>query len=110
MIDLSYIIPDMFNLKKEKEMQTDKTTLIMDDERKMDLIPAIYYITYYAKKHSKIITRKGLKFKPDTDTQGKYFVSKNDTPCFIYWDCNAEPNENGNQWRQATGSISVKSA
>ena len=99
----------MFNLKKEKEMKTD-TALIIDDESKMDLMPSIYYITYYAKKHSKIITRKGLKFKPDTDTQGKYFVSKNETPCFIYWDCNAEPNENGYQWRQATGSISVKSA
>ena len=100
----------MFNLKKgESKMKTD-TTLIIDDESKMDLIPAIYYITYYAKKHSKIITRKGLKFKPDTETQGKYFVSKDETPCFIYWDCDAEPNENGNQWRQATGSISVKSA
>jgi|TARA_Y100000034_G_scaffold111637_1_gene144895 hypothetical protein len=100
----------MFNLKKgESKMKTD-TALIIDDESKMDLIPAIYYITYYAKKHSKIITRKGLKFKPDTETQGKYFVSKDETPCFIYWDCDAEPNENGNQWRQATGSISVKSA
>tara|TARA_Y100000296_G_C5067328_1_gene203010 strand:- start:157 stop:459 length:303 start_codon:yes stop_codon:yes gene_type:complete len=100
----------MFNLKKgESKMKTD-TALIIDDESKMDLIPAIYYITYYAKKHSKIITRKGLKFKPDTETQGKYFVSKDETPCFIYWDCDAEPNKNGNKWRQATGSISVKSA
>ena len=82
----------------------------LDSNEKMDLIPETFYITYYAKKHSKIITRKGLKFKPNTDTQGKYFVSKDETPCFIYWDCNAEPNENGNQWRQATGLITVKGA
>jgi|TARA_R110002110_G_scaffold61294_1_gene172277 hypothetical protein len=80
----------------------------LDSNEKIDLIPETFYITYYAKKHSKIITRKGLKFKPNTDTQGKYFVSKDETPCFIYWDCNAEPNENGNQWRQATGLITVK--
>ena len=82
----------------------------LDSNEKMDLIPETFYITYYAKKHSKIITRKGLKFKPNTDTQGKYFVSKDETPCFIYWDCNAPPNENGNQWRQATGLITVKGA
>ena len=82
----------------------------LDSSQKMDLIPETFYITYYAKKHSKIITRKGLKFKPNTDTQGKYFVSKDETPCFIYWDCNAPPNENGNQWRQATGLITVKGA
>ena len=80
----------------------------LDSNEKMDLIPETFYITYYAKKHSKIITRKGLKFKPNTDTQGKYFVSKDEKPCFIYWDCNAPPNENGNQWRQATGLITVK--
>ena len=80
----------------------------LDSNEKMDLIPETFYITYYAKKHSKIITRKGLKFKPNTDTQGKYFDSKDETPCFIYWDCNAPPNENGNQWRQATGLITVK--
>ena len=82
----------------------------LDSNEKMDLIPETFYITYYAKKHSRIITRKGLKFKPNTDTQGKYFVSKDETPCFIYWDCNAPPNENGNQWRQATGLITVKGA
>ena len=80
----------------------------LDSNEKIDLIPETFYITYYARKHSKIITRKGLKFKPNTNTQGKYFVSKDETPCFIYWDCNAEPNENGNQWRQATGLITVK--
>jgi len=80
----------------------------LDSKEKMDLIPATFYITYYAKKHSKIITRKGLKFKPNTETQGKYFLKYDDTPCFIYWDCDAPPNENGNQWRQATGSITIR--
>jgi|TARA_R110000824_G_scaffold14373_5_gene61182 hypothetical protein len=81
--------------------------LHIDSEDKLDLLPDTFYITYYAKKHSKIITRKGLKFKPNTDTQGKYFVSKDETPCFIYWDINAEPNQNGNKWRQATGLITI---
>ena len=35
----------------------------LDSNEKIDLIPETFYITYYAKKHSKIITRKGLKFK-----------------------------------------------
>jgi|TARA_R110002020_G_scaffold411307_1_gene620974 hypothetical protein len=43
MIDLSYIIPDMFNLKKETAMKIDN---------------AIFYIKYYAKKHDCIIERK----------------------------------------------------
>ena len=44
MIDLSYIIPDMFNLNKgESKMKTDT---------------AIFYIKYYAKKHDCIIERK----------------------------------------------------
>ena len=38
----------------------------LDSSEKMDLIPETFYITYYAQKHSKIITRKGLKFKPNT--------------------------------------------
>ena len=70
--------------------------LHIDSEDKLDLLPDTFYITYYAKKHSKIITRKGLKFKPNTET-----------PCFIYWDINAEPNQNGNKWRQATGLITI---
>ena len=60
-----------------------------------------FLITYYAKTYSKIITRKGSWTKPNTNTQGKHFVSKgNDV--FVYWDLNAEPNKNGNQWRKAT--------
>ena len=43
------------------------------------------YITYYAKKHGKFITRKGQYDKPD-GTKGKSFVSKQGTPCLVYWD------------------------
>jgi len=80
----------------------------LDSNKKMDLIPETFYITYYAKKHSKMITRKGLKFKPNTGTQGKYFPYADGTPRFFYWDCHATPNKNGNQWRQATGLITIK--
>ena len=60
-----------------------------------------FLISYYAKKHNAIITRRGTWTKPDTDTQGKHFVSKgNDV--FIYWDLDAQPNQNGNKWRNAT--------
>ena len=51
-----------------------------------------FLITYYAKKHSKIITRRGTWTKPDTDTQGKHFVSKGDD-IFVYWDLEATPNK-----------------
>ena len=60
-----------------------------------------FLITYYAKKYSKIITRKGTWTKPNTNTQGKHFIS-NGNDVFVYWDLNAEPNKNGNQWRMAT--------
>ena len=60
-----------------------------------------FLITYYAKKHSKIITRRGTWTKPNTDTQGKYQVM-NGNDVFFYWDLDATPNQNGNQWRRAT--------
>ena len=63
-----------------------------------------FLITYYAKKHSKIITRKGTWTKPNTDTQGKYTII-NDDDCFFYWDINAKPNTNGNKWRRATNPL-----
>ena len=60
-----------------------------------------FLITYYAKKHGEIITRRGTWTKPNTDTQGKYFNTQgNDV--FIYWDLDAQPNQNGNKWRNAT--------
>ena len=61
-----------------------------------------FYITYYAKKYKAIITRKGTWTKPNTDAQGKHFVSKEGKHCFIYWDFDATPNKNGNRWRHAT--------
>ncbi len=67
-------------------------------------------MTYYAKKHQAIVTRKGKWHKPETDVVGRYFVDKNNQHNFIYWDLDAEPNQNGNQWRHAVGSITVKSA
>jgi len=66
-----------------------------------------FYITYYAKKHSKIIDRKGTWYKPNTNTKGKHFISKgNDV--FVYWDLNAPENENGNKWRMATNPTRLK--
>ncbi len=35
-----------------------------------------FVISYFAKKHGKIINRQGTWTKPNTDTQGKHFVSK----------------------------------
>ena len=35
-----------------------------------------FVISYYAKKHGKIINRQGTWTKPNTDTQGKHFVSE----------------------------------
>ena len=34
-----------------------------------------FLISWYAKKYSKIITRRGTWTKPNTDTQGRHFVS-----------------------------------
>ena len=56
----------------------------------------MFYITYYAKKHEKFITRKGQYDKPD-GTKGKSFVSKNGVPCLVYWDLD------NNGWRMAVG-------
>ena len=66
-----------------------------------------FLITYYAKKYQAIITRRGTWTKPNTNTQGKHFVS-NGNDVFVYWDLDATPNQNGNQWRMATNPTSVK--
>ena len=66
-----------------------------------------FVISYYAKKHGKIIKRQGTWTKPNTDTQGKHFVSKEGNDIFIYWDLNAHPNDNGNKWRQATNPLNI---
>ena len=60
-----------------------------------------FYITYYAKKHRKFITRKGQYDKPD-GTAGKSFTSKQGNPCLVYWDLDADG------WRMAVGSMRVK--
>ena len=60
-----------------------------------------FYITYFAKKHKKFITRKGQLDKPD-GTQGKNFVSKNGNACLVYWDLDA------NGWRMAVGERKIK--
>ena len=61
----------------------------------------MFYITYYAKKHGKFITRKGQYDKPD-GTKGKSFVSKNGTPCLVYWDLDNDG------WRMAVGETRVR--
>ena len=62
-----------------------------------------FYITYFAKKHKKIITRKGQFDKPDgtPSTKGAY-LSKKGEPVLNYWDLD----ENG--WRNATGQVRIK--
>ena len=76
-------------------------------------LPDNFYITYYADKHKKIITRKGQWLKPDTEMDampitGKVFVSSKGQVCFIYWDMDAEPNEKGSQWRMAKNPMRVR--
>ena len=66
-----------------------------------------FYITYYATKHNRFITRKGQYDKPD-GTKGKSFVSAHGDPCLVYWDLDAEPDASGNQWRMAVGEAKVR--
>ena len=62
----------------------------------------MFYITYFAKKHAKFITRKGQYDKPD-GTKGKSFTSKKDNiPCLVYWDLD------NNGWRMAVGNAKVR--
>ena len=60
-----------------------------------------FYITYYARKHQKFITRKGWFDKPD-GTKGKSFVSSHGDPCLIYWDLDQ------GAWRMAVGKAKIK--
>ena len=41
--------------------------------------------------------------KPNTDTVGKYFVSKEGKPCFIYYD-----DLDADGWRMATWAMTIK--
>ena len=74
----------------------------LDSNEKTNQLPKTFYVTYYANKHKAIITRKGQWNKPDTDTVGKAFVSKNGKVCFVYWDLD----QNG--WRMATELMTIK--
>ncbi len=44
-----------------------------------------FLISYYAKKHSKIITRRGTWTKPNTDTQGRHdrFETRANNVCLL---------------------------
>ena len=65
-------------------------------------MPKKFYITYFAKKHKKIITRQASGEKPD-GTLGKMFTDKNGTDRFIYWDIDKD------DWRHATSSWKIRS-
>ena len=100
MCGISYNIP---HIESEESMdKLDYGTLITQLTNS-----ETFYITYYAKKYKAIITRKGTWTKPNTDTQGKHFVSKGND-IFVYWDLEATPNKNGNQWRKATNPMRVR--
>ena len=79
-----------------------KENIINLNATNLDNIQNKFVITYYANKHGKFITRNGSWFKPDTDTVGKAFVSKNGKVCFVYWDLD----QNG--WRMATELMTIK--
>jgi len=83
------------------------------NKTQLSRIPNDFVITYYADKHSKIITRRGSWIKPNGDvefeTTGKAFISANGQTCFIYWDKDAEPDSKGNQWRMAKNPMRIKS-
>ena len=87
-------------LTNRKEKMTNKIDL--------NNIPNNFMVTYFANKHKKVITRNGSWFKPNTDTVGKAFISKNGVVCFIYWDLDAEPDEKGQQWRMAKNPMTIK--
>ena len=67
-----------------------------------------FYITYWADKHKKHITRRASKEKPN-GVLGKIFTDKNGTDRFIYWDKDAENKSGGfGDWRHATGEWTIK--
>jgi len=72
-------------------------------------LPAKFYITYFAKKHQKIITRTGSAEKPN-GVLGKILTDKNGTDRFIYWDFDAinKKTQEFGVWRHATGQWTIK--
>ena len=72
-------------------------------------LPKNFFITYFAKKHSKFITRKASATKPN-GVEGKMFTDRNGVSRYIYWDLEArdkKTNELG-AWRHATGNWNIK--
>ena len=67
----------------------------------MTQLPKNFFITYFAKKHSKFITRKASATNTE-GTSGKMFTDKYGTDRFIYWDLDADG------WRNATGLMDIK--
>jgi len=68
----------------------------------IDKMPSSFFITYFAKKHSKFITRKASATNTE-GTPGKMFTDKYGTDRFIYWDLDK------GDWRHATGKWNIKS-
>ena len=60
-----------------------------------------FFITYFAKKHSKFITRKASEPNPE-GTAGKEFTDRNGVNRYIYWDLDK------GDWRHATGNWRIK--
>ena len=60
-----------------------------------------FYITYFAKKHSKFITRKASATKPN-GVEGKKFTDRNGVNRYIYWDLDK------GDWRHATRQWRIK--
>jgi hypothetical protein len=60
-----------------------------------------FFITYFAKKHSKFITRKASEPNPK-GTAGKEFTDRNGVNRYIYWDLDK------GDWRHATGKWNIK--
>jgi len=72
-------------------------------------MPKKFYITYFAKKHKKIITRMASAEKPN-GVLGRILTDKNGNDRFVYWDFDAENKKTGGfgDWRQAVGQWAIK--
>jgi len=67
----------------------------------MKQLPKNFFITYFAKKHSKFITRKASEPNPK-GTAGREFTDRNGVNRYIYWDLDK------GDWRHATGKWNIK--
>jgi len=72
-------------------------------------MPKKFYITYFAKKHKKIITRTASAEKPN-GVLGQILTDKNGNDRFIYWDFEAwnKKTKEFGDWRQATRQWAIK--